>query len=145
MSGRRKRGIVAPEVYYLPMEADTYREAARVAIARLREAEAEIARLKALLNSPVVDDWLRGVRIEAAHQQERWGSKHDGGKTPPDWFWLVGYLAGKCLHAANGGDVDKAKHHTISTGAVLFNWWRAIAGDPPATMRPGIEPPEGEA
>lgn len=108
------------------------------------DLEAEVAKLKAHINSPVTDDWLEGVRIEAAHQQERWPSDHDAGKTDPDWFWLVGYLAGKALFAAMQGNAEKAKHHTISTGAALLNWWRHISGAA-TRMRPGIEPPKGEA
>jgi hypothetical protein len=29
--------------------------------------------------------------------------------------------------AAIDNDTDKAKHHTISTGAVLLNWFRQIS------------------
>src|SRR5689334_16987400 len=75
----------------------------------------EIDRLDALLNRPEVADFLKGVPLEAAHQVERWGTAHDGGKTPFDWFWLIGYLAQKAAAAAVAGDVVKAKHHTIST------------------------------
>lgn len=109
----------------------------------LEEATAETTRLRSLINTPIVNDWLEGVRIEVPHQQERWGAEHDAGKTPADWFWLVGYLAGKALHAHVAGDQDKAKHHTISTGATLANWWRSIAGQP-GPMRPGIDRPIGE-
>lgn len=68
-------------------------------------------------------------------------TSHDAGKAPQDWFWLLGYLGGKALHAAILGDVEKAKHHTISAGAALLNWHRALAGETRA-MRPGILPPE---
>ena len=78
--------------------------------------------------------------LEAAHQRERWGSSHDGGKAPLDWFWLIGYLAQKAATSQIAGDADKAKHHTISTAAALANWHAAINGDSTA-MRPGIEPP----
>lgn len=101
-----------------------------------------VAELEALINTPTIDDWIEGVRLEAAHQQDRWGSEHDAGKTDPDWFWLVGYLAGKALFARMQGNLDKAKHHTISTGAALLNWWRHIMGEE-TRMRPGIEPPKG--
>jgi hypothetical protein len=111
------------------------------ALTALTDMREERDRLTRLINTPTTSDWLEGVRIEAAHQQERWGTDHDAGKTAADWFWLVGYLAGKALHAANAGDQEKARHHTISTGAVLANWWRAIAADAEARMRPGIEPP----
>lgn len=103
-----------------------------------------IAELEALINTPHTADWLEAVRLEAAHQVELWGASHDGGKAPADWFWLIGYLAGKALHAACAGNSEKAKHHTISTGAALLNWHRAIAGENTA-MRPGIMPPDDVA
>lgn len=106
--------------------------------------DAEIDRLNKLLNTPLIVDWFEGVRVEAAHQVERWGSDHDAGKTPLDWFWLIGFLAQKAATSALSGDSEKAKHHTISTGAAMFNWFRALSGDD-SRMRPGIEPPGGEA
>jgi hypothetical protein len=92
------------------------------------ELHAENERLKALINAPEMDAFLRGTHIEAVHQVDRWGTAHDRAKRPADWFWLVGYLAGKALHAATDGDIDKAKHHTISTAAALYNWHCSIAG-----------------
>lgn len=87
----------------------------------------EVERLDALVNSPHTARFLEAVRCEVAHQVERWGTAHDRAKEPQDWFWLVGYLAGKALHAHSHADVDKALHHTISTSAALANWWAAIA------------------
>src|SRR6185295_1361042 len=66
--------------------------------------------------------FLEGTRIEVAHQVERWGTVHDRAKEPADWFWLVGYLAGKALRAHLMDDREKALHHCISTAAVLANW-----------------------
>lgn len=91
-------------------------------------AREERDRLQALVNSPEVEGFLRGVHVEAVHQVERWGAAHDRAKRPADWFWLVGYLAGKALHAHVAGDVDKARHHCISTAAALYNWHCAVAG-----------------
>jgi hypothetical protein len=105
--------------------------------------QAEVQRLTALLNTPQTADWAESVKIEAAHQRERWGSDHDAGKSPADWFWLIGYLAGKTLQAAVVGNTDKALHHTISAGAALANWHLALSGTD-TRMRPGIEPPGGE-
>lgn len=102
---------------------------------RIEQLEREILRLKAVINTPEIDDFLQGVRLEAAHQEERWGSTDDGGKSPIDWFWLLGYLGGKCLAACLAGDIRRAKHHTISSAAMLFNWHRRIEGK--GTMRPG--------
>lgn len=103
---------------------------------RLRE---ENERLTDLLNTPHNDDWFEGVRIEAAHQVERWGADHDAGKGPLDWFWLIGYLGQKAAAAELAGDLNKAKHHTISTAAALLNWHRKLSGAD-NRMRPGIDP-----
>lgn len=96
----------------------------------------EIERLRKERDTPELHNFVRAVELEAQHQRARWGSDHDAGKTPADWFWLVGYLAGKALHAQVGGLVDKALHHTVSTAAVLANWHAAILGK--TTMRPGL-------
>lgn len=104
--------------------------------------EGERDEARALLDAPELRDFAAGVTREAAHQRKRWGSEHDAGKTPFDWFWLVGYLAQKAADAHVRGDTDKALHHTISTAAALANWHAAILGK--TDMRPGILPPAGE-
>jgi hypothetical protein len=109
-------------------------------VAQLR---AEVARLTGLLNTPELHDFAKATVLEAAHQRERYGAEHDGGKAPSDWFWLLGYLSGKALAAALAGDIAKALHHCISSAAALANWHAALLGVS-TTMRPGIEPPEGE-
>lgn len=98
----------------------------------------EVRKLDRRINNPITDNFIEGVRIEAAHQIERWGVAHDRGKTPLDWFWLVGFLAQKATASAQADDIDKALHHTISTAAALRNWHAAIIGDSDAQMmRPG--------
>lgn len=109
------------------------RDRAAEYLERFAEAERE-----SLINTPEVQDFAVGLALEAQHQRERWGSDHDGGKTPADWFWLIGYLAGKCLHAHAEGRVEKALHHAITTAAALANWHAAILGL--TNMRPGIDP-----
>ncbi|CAN5436564.1 hypothetical protein BH10PSE18_BH10PSE18_18770 [soil metagenome] len=85
--------------------------------------------LHALINTPQTEDFLSAVRLEAAHQVDRWGDAHARGKSAENWFWLVGYLAGKALRAAVLGDKPKALHHTISSAAACCNWWKAITAD----------------
>ena len=108
--------------------------------ATVAELRAEVGRLNAIVNTPQANDFLRAVSTEAEHQRQRWGSDHDAGKTPADWFWLVGYLAGKALHAHGAGDTTKAEHHIITTAAALANWHLSMFGK--TDMRPGID---GEA
>jgi len=107
-----------------------------LSVAQVTALREEIDRLNASINHPHIDSFLEGVRIEAAHQVERWGSEHDEGKTPLDWFWLIGYLSQKVVVALAQNDNEKARHHTISTAAALFNWFRAITGED-NRMRPG--------
>lgn len=103
----------------------------------LIELVGERDRLNAIVNSPQSDDFLRAVSTEAEHQRQRWGTDHDGGKTPADWFWLLGYLAGKALHAHAADDQDKAEHHVITSAAACANWHRALRGQ--TAMRPGTD------
>ena len=107
---------------------------------KLRAAEGERDRLDALINSPHVDNFMDNVRTEAAHQRERWGVDHDAGKADADWFWLIGYVAGKAMRPTTG---HKRLHHIITTAAVCLNWHAHAVGEH-TEMRPGIEPPKGE-
>lgn len=60
----------------------------------------EVRKLDSRINNPITDDFIDGVRHEAAHQVERWGAPHDRGKTPLDWFWLIGFLSQKAAASA---------------------------------------------
>ena len=92
-------------------------------IQALRE---EVARLRKILNTPLYDDFLEAVKAEGAHQQWYWGDEHDEQKTPQEWFWTLGWLAGKATQAHGVGDREKALHHTISSAALLMNWHRHV-------------------
>jgi hypothetical protein len=104
----------------------------------IEELRKENERLNKLINTPHVENFLEAVRLEAGHQQDRWKAEHDAGKADPDWFWLVGFLAGKILRPGN--TQEKRLHHIITTAAVCLNWHRHASGDMTG-MRPGIEPP----
>lgn len=102
-----------------------------------RKLQAEVENLRSLISRPYMGAWADEILIEAAHQRDRWGADHDHGKSPEDWFWLIGYLAGKCLAAHKAGDIQKAHHHTVSTGAVLAHWAASIDGNE-SVFRPGV-------
>lgn len=94
------------------------------------------------VHMPRTDEFFSAVQLEAAHQVDRW-SRAGGGKLDSDWFWLVGYLAGKVLRYSGAKDRDsqeKRMHHIVSTAAVLLNWWRSVTGVS-REMRPGIADP----
>lgn len=125
-----------------------------------------VAELEKLINTPEILDFVKAVQLEAAHQRERWASDHDAGKTDADWFWLIGYLAGKALHtqvradcncfhacgsvlAAPAGHRDQCEeraalekklHRIITVAAAACNWHAAVLGL--TNMRPGIAEPK---
>jgi hypothetical protein len=112
-----------------------------LSVAEVQALRDRISDLEHRINTPLTTEWLEAVPLESAHQIERYGVMHDAGKTAWDWFWLIGYLAQKAASAELSGDVEKAKHHTISTAAALLNWHRRLSGENMA-MRPGIDDPE---
>lgn len=93
------------------------------------ELAQEVSRLQNLISTPELNDFDKGVPLESAHQIDRWGEAHDRSKSAENWYWLVGYLAGKALRASIQGDRAKALHHTISAAAALRNWHSAIKRD----------------
>jgi hypothetical protein len=102
------------------------------------EADAIDAAKYRALNTPEIAEFLVAIEREALHQRERWGVESDGGKTDADWFWLIGYLAGKAIRP--DGSTEKRLHHIITTAAACMNWHAARVGTYTA-MRPGIAPP----
>ena len=132
-------GFTTPDEY--EGVGETYHDACHRTLSRATAAEAKVAVLEKALNTPEVFDFVKAVQLEAAHQRARWGSDHDAGKTDADWFWLVGYLAGKALHNPPN-DMHPAEaqlHRIVATAAALANWHAAKLGL--TNMRPGIEPP----
>lgn len=104
---------------------------------RVEKAESALKEIHDRINTPEIEDFDKAVPLEAVHQMQRWGAAHDAGKNPEDWFWLVGYLAGKALASFKVGDLEKAKHHCVSTAAAMRNWHAHIRSGESA-MRPGI-------
>lgn len=100
------------------------------------ELRAEVLRLHSLIHTPHTASFMDALTLEAAFQIDHWGTAHDEAKLPEDFFWLIGYLAGKLLRSAIMGDLEKAKHHTISVAAVCLNWHRRLQGDD-GTFQPG--------
>ena len=90
--------------------------------AEIERLRGRVDELEGLINTPETEDFIEGVKIEAAHQIVRWGLDHDADKTPWDWFWLIGYVSQKAAVAMLSGDIQKAKHHMVTTASVMLNW-----------------------
>lgn len=108
-----------------------------------RRLRAEVERLRKEINTPEIVDFVKAVQLEAAHQRERWGTEHDDGKTTADWYWLIGYLAGKALFHLLANNQEKGLHHIITTAAACANWHLHATGVN-TLMRPGIAPPDAK-
>ena len=98
--------------------------------AQLQDKAMEMEVLLEEINTPEVRNFLLGVERETAHQVQRWGTVGDRAKAPQDWYWLLGYLSGKALAAHIAGDLDKARHHTISSAAALAQWHAHLNANP---------------
>lgn len=94
---------------------------------KIESEREERVRLERMINNPHIDDFIEAIRLESVHQRERWGNDHDAGKDAPDWYWLIGYLSGKAVQAWKSDDIDKYKHHIITTAAACMNWHANIS------------------
>lgn len=119
-----------------------WRDKAESAERTLAETREELAGMRdeaekyRMLSTPEIHDFMIAVEREAAHQRERWGNKHDDGKTPEDWLWLIAYLATKAAQASRYRDSDKYLHHIITCAAAACNWHANATGASTA-MRAG--------
>lgn len=126
--------IVSDQLYTSEDDPEELKKQLAEANARA-ESNAKDAIKYQTLSTPEIHDFILAVEREALHQRDRWGADHDAGKADSDWFWLVGYLAGKALSKP-----EKALHHIITTAAACLNWHAAKLGTH-NKMRPGIDPP----
>lgn len=77
---------------------------------------ARVKELEALINNPIINDFIKGVQTEQAHQMERWGTQEE---YDPSHFMLVcNKLLGKMAVDIFDEDLDKFKHHIIALAAV---------------------------
>ena len=86
-------------------------------ITQLTDKNNSLKKELAKINTPMIENFIDSVKNEMEHQKLRWNDDH---KSSNDWFWLVGYLAGKALAAQT---IEKKKHHIITTCAALGNWF----------------------
>jgi len=94
---------------------------------RLRE---ELEGLKKILGSPEINEFWEGVRREAAYQRDHWGEKHDLEKSDADFYWTLGWLAGKAVNDPHDEEDTRTplerKLHRIMTAAALASNWHAV-------------------
>lgn len=83
-------------------------------------------RERELLNTPEIEDFIKALRIEAAHQKERWKAT-DPEKMDAEFYWLLGWLGGKAIHDPHEPDDtrtprERKLHRIIALAAAAYNW-----------------------
>lgn len=101
------------------------------------QLRAEVARLNTIIKHPEHDDFIRGVSIEAEYQRCLHGVDASEGRFDwHQWYWVVGYLLGKALAACKSGEGDgeKARHHLVTSAALINNWHNVLTGKAAASV-----------
>lgn len=93
------------------------------------EKDQIIAHYKDLINTPLISHFLQAVKLEAAHQVERWKDSVDRESESFNWVFLVGHLATRAAAYHEAENKEKALHHTITTAAVCLNWHKFLVGE----------------
>jgi len=88
--------------------------------------ETRLQYLENLINNPEIEDFLKGVKLESAHQIERWGIEKEQSKYPHDYALVISKLVGKLAVDIFDKNTDKYKHHLVTIAAVAFNIHRQI-------------------
>lgn len=121
----------------LPPDAIDGGWTARGISAYAKYLETRVAELNAIIHVPESDEFLKGVSIEAEYQRQLHGVDATEARFDwHQWFWVTGYLLGKALAACKSGEDngDKAKHHLVTTAALLNNWHNTLTGKPAASV-----------
>jgi len=100
-----------------------------------KEKEDRLAYLEKLIGSPEIENFLEGVRIEAAHQTDKWGMKDEESKFPHDYALVMDRLKGKQTEAIWTRDSEKYRHHLVTLAAVCFNAHRQVSKEGTAIFR----------
>lgn len=95
------------------------------------QIEGFIKAVQILINTPEIENFIEGLKTEAAHQTEKWGEAHEESKFPQDYSLVLDKLKGKQALAIWDRDIEKYKHHLITMAAVCHNIHRQI--DKPGT------------
>lgn len=82
--------------------------------------------IEKLVNSPEINDFLKGVQLEAVHQVQRWGIENEEASPPHHFILVFAKLLGKMSTDVFDRDVEKFKHHCIAVAAEMHNIHRQI-------------------
>lgn len=81
------------------------------------------------INTPEIYDIIEAIKLEAAHQRQRW-TWNDANKIDADWLALIVYLGSKAHYnpsdTAGNRPIEKKLHRIITVAAAAMNWHAAV-------------------
>ena|ERR1051325_11477378 len=77
-----------------------------------------------LLNTPEIEDFDTGYKLESHHQEQKWGNEKEA--PPHHYIMVITKLLGKLTVSVWDRNKDKFKHHLITIAAVCFNAHKKI-------------------
>lgn len=83
-------------------------------------------KLNTLINNPEIENFLKGVQLESAHQTKRWGEIHEENKHPLDYGIVLDMIKGKLANDLWTKDHEKFQHHLIAIASVCYNMHRQV-------------------
>lgn len=95
--------------------------------ARVRELEAEVSRLRSIMDRPDPHDFVTATEIEARFQLDRWGDEHGqptafDSAADADFYRLIQHLATKAMLTTDEEGLDKRLHRITTVAAAACNW-----------------------
>jgi len=83
--------------------------------------ETENETYKTLINSPEINNFIEGLKLESSHQTIKWGNENEENKFPHDYALVMDKLKGKLALSIWDRNIDKYKHHLITMAALCYN------------------------
>ena len=96
-------------------------------LSRIADLEAEVARLRAIMDRPDPHDFIVATEIEARFQLDKWGDQ-DGqptafdGTDDADFYRLIQHLATKAMLTTEDEGREKKLHRITTVAAAACNW-----------------------
>jgi hypothetical protein len=81
-----------------------------------------------IINTPITEDFIQGLKNEIQHQKQRSGASHDADKSLSNWVRLIHHVSRKVSEADWDQKPENVKHNIIRNASALFGFHRTLEG-----------------